>query len=134
MILRDYMANDPLADALNSIKTHEMFSKQVCEVKPSKLVRETLKILQRMGYIGDFEFVDDGKSGYFKIKLLGKINRCGAVKPRFAVKRSDWNGWESKYLPGSGFGVFVVSTPQGLMTHTEAKEKGLGGRLLAFVY
>ena len=43
------MANDPLADALNSIKTHEMFSKQSCEVKPSKLVRETLKMMARQG-------------------------------------------------------------------------------------
>ncbi len=129
-----FMANDLLADALNSIKTHEMFCKPACEVKPSKLVRETLKILQRKGFIGDFEFVDDGKNGYFKIKLLGRVNQCSAVKPRFAVKKSEWNEWEGKYLPGVGFGMFVVSTPQGLMTNDEAKEKGLGGRLIAYVY
>ena len=128
------MANDPLADALNSIKTHEMFGKPACEVKPSKLVRETLRILQRAGFIGDFEFVDDGKNGYFKIRLLGKVNQCGAVKPRFAVKKTEWPEWEQKYLPGVGFGMFIVSTPQGLMTNAEAKEKGLGGRLIAFVY
>ena len=129
-----FMANDPLADALNTIKTHEMFAKPACEVKPSKLVRETLRILQGKGYIGDFEFVDDGKSGYFRIKLLGKVNACGAVKPRFAVKKAEWHDWESKYLPGTGFGLFVVSTPQGLMTNDDAKEKGLGGRLIAFIY
>ena len=128
------MANDPLADALNSIKTHEMSSKSACEVKPSKIVRETLKILQRNGFIGDFEFVDDGKSGYFKIKLLGKINQCGAVKPRFAVKNAEWNDWEQKYLPGASFGMFIVSTPYGLMTNEEAKGKGIGGRLIAFIY
>lgn len=128
------MANDPLADALNAIKTHEVFCKPSCEVKPSKLVRETLRILQRKGFIGDFEFVDDGKSGHFRIKLLGRVNQCGAVKPRFAVKKADWIGWEQKYLPGAAFGMFVVSTPQGLMTNDEAKEKGLGGRLIAFIY
>lgn len=132
--MRDFMANDPLADALNAIRTHETFCKSACEVKPSKLVRETLKILQRKGFIGDFEFVDDGKSGHFKIKLLGKVNQCGAVKPRFAVKNSDWGNWEQKYLPGAGFGMFVVSTPQGLMTHAEARDKGLGGRLIAYIY
>jgi len=129
-----FMANDPLAEALNTIKTHERFAKQVCEVKPSKLVRETLKIMQRKGFIGDFEFVDDGRNGYFRVKLLGKVNQCSAVKPRFAVKKSEWNEWESKYLPGVGFGMFVVSTPQGLMTNDEAKEKGLGGRLIAYIY
>jgi len=128
------MANDPLADALNTIKTHEMFCKSACEVKPSKLVRETLKILQKRGYIGDFEFVDDGKSGFFRIKLLGKVNQCSAVKPRFAVKSTEWGEWEQKYLPGTGFGMFVVSTPQGLMTNGDARGKGLGGRLIAYVY
>ncbi|MCX8194629.1 MAG: 30S ribosomal protein S8 [Candidatus Micrarchaeota archaeon] len=128
------MANDPLADALNTIKTHERFAKPSCSIKPSKLIRETLKILQRKGYIGDFEFVDDGLSGYFKVQLLGRINECGAVKPRFAVKKSEWGEWESKYLPGIGFGIFIVSTPQGLMTNEEAKEKGLGGRLIAYIY
>ncbi|MEM4348138.1 MAG: 30S ribosomal protein S8 [Candidatus Anstonellaceae archaeon] len=128
------MANDPLADALNSIKTHEMAGKQFCEVKPSKLVRETLKILQKEGFIGDFEFVDDGRSGYFKIKLLGRINQCGAVKPRFAVKKTEWPEWEQKYLPGANFGLFIVSTPQGLMTNAEAKKRGIGGRLIAYIY
>ncbi|MCX8197155.1 MAG: 30S ribosomal protein S8 [Candidatus Micrarchaeota archaeon] len=128
------MTNDPLADALNSIKTHEMAGKPFCEVKPSKLVRETLKILQKEGFIGDFEFVDDGRSGYFRIKLLGKINQCGAVKPRFAVKKTQWAEWEQKYLPGANFGLFIVSTPQGLMTNIEAKQKGIGGRLIAYVY
>jgi small subunit ribosomal protein S8 len=128
------MTTDSLAEALNTIKTHEMFNKEECEVKPSKLIRETLKILQKFGYIGDFEFVDDGRSGYFKVKLLGKINQCKAIKPRFAVKKDEWNEWESKYLPGLGFGFFIVSTPLGLMTHHQAKEKGLGGRLIAFVY
>ena len=128
------MANDPLADALNTIKTHETFGKPACEVKPSKLVRETLKLLQKRGFIGDFEFVDDGRSGFFRIKLLGRVNQCGAVKHSFAVKNAEWSEWEQKYLPGAGFGMFVVSTPQGLMTNDEAKGKGICGRLIAYVY
>ena len=67
-------------------------------------------------------------------KLLGKVNQCGAVKPRFAIKKAEWSEWEQKYLPGAAFGMFVVSTPQGLMTHDEAREKGLGGRLIAYIY
>jgi small subunit ribosomal protein S8 len=128
------MTNDPLADALNTIKTHEVGGKPGCEVKPSKLVRETLKILQARGYIGDFEFVDDGKSGIFKIKLVGRINECGAIKPRFPVKKDEWNEWEQRYIPGVDFGVLIVSTPAGLMTNEEAKKQQIGGRLIAYVY
>lgn len=128
------MTNDPLADALNTIKTHEVSGKPDCDVKPSKIVRETLKILQSRGYIGDFEFVDDGRGGSFRIKLLGKVNACGVVKPRFPVKKNEWTEWEERFIPGIGFGLLIVSTPQGLMTNDEAKTKGFGGRLIAFVY
>ncbi len=128
------MTKDTLADALNTIKTHEVTGKSECEVKPSKIVRETLKILQTKGFIGDFEYIDEGNTGHFKVKLLGKVNRCGAIKPRFAVKKDDWAGWEQKFIPGVGFGMLVVSTPKGLMTNEEAKEQGTGGRLIAYIY
>lgn len=128
------MSNDLLADALNTIKTHEMTGKSDCEVRPSKMVRETLKILQGKGYIGDFEYVDEGRSGYFRVKLLGKVNQCGAIKPRFAVKKDGWADWEQKFIPGVGFGMLIVTTPKGLMTNEEAKSSQTGGRLVAYIY
>ncbi len=128
------MADDPLADALNTIKTHEFVGQHDCEVKSSKLIRETLKLLQSHGYLGDFEYVDDGRGGYFKVKLLGKINECGVIKPRFPVKKAQWADWEQIYIPGVGFGLLVVSTPYGLMTNEDAKEQGIGGRLIAYIY
>lgn len=128
------MSNDLLADALNTIKTHEMTGKADCEVRPSKMVRETLKILQSKGYIGDFEYVDEGRSGYFRVKLLGKVNQCGSIKPRFAVKKGGWADWEQKFIPGIGFGMLIVTTPKGLMTNEEAKTAQTGGRLVAYIY
>lgn len=128
------MTNDTLADALNIIKTHEFVGKTQCMVRASKLVREILKILQTHNYVGDFEFVDDGKSGFFKINLLGRINKCGVIKPRFPVKKADWNQWEEQFIPGVGFGLLIVSTPKGMMTNTDAKENETGGRLIAYVY
>ena len=128
------VVNDTLADALNTIKICERVHKADCTAAPSKMVRETLKLLQEQNYIGDFEFEDSGRASAFKIKLLGKINNCGVVKPRFAVKKNEWNFWEQRFIPGEGFGVLIVSTPQGLMTNMTAKEKNIGGRLIAYVY
>ncbi|VVC04289.1 30S ribosomal protein S8 [Candidatus Burarchaeum australiense] len=129
------MVNDPLADALNVIRTHEIAGKSECTIDPaSKLVREVLLIFQRKGYLGDVEFVDNGTSGTFKLQLVGKINSCGVIKPRFAVKKTDWNKWEQRYIPSRDFGMLIVSTPKGLMTNAEAKEKNTGGRLIAYVY
>ena len=128
------MSNDLLADALNTIKTHEMAGKPDCEVKPSKMVRETLKILQAKEFIGDFEFVDEGRGGYFRIKLLGRVNQCGAIKPRYPIKNSELAEWEQKFIPGTGFGLIIISTSKGLMTNEDVRASKIGGRLIAYIY
>ena len=129
------MANDPLSDALNVIKTHEIVGKKDCSIKPaSKLIKEVLALFQSHNYIGDFEMVDDGKSGSFKVRLLGRINDCKTIKPRFPVKNEDWNKWEQRYIPSKDFGLLVVSTSRGIMTNFDAKKKRIGGRLIAYIY
>ena len=85
-------------------------------------------------YLGIFELVEDGKGGIIKLNLLGNINKCGVIKPRFSTKKHNYEKWEKRYLPAKDFGVIIVSTPQGIMTHIEAKEKGIGGKLLAYCY
>jgi len=129
------MLLDPLADALSTIKNAESIGKPECTVSPaSKLIGNVLKVMKDKGYIGEFEFVDDGKSGLFKIQLKGKINKCGVIRPRHAVKNTEFEKWEKRFLPARGFGSIILTTPDGVMTHNEAMENGLGGELLAYVY
>jgi small subunit ribosomal protein S8 len=90
--------------------------------------------MQLNGYIGEFEFIDDGRSGKFKVQLLGRINKCGAIKPRFAIRVDQIEEWEKKFLPSRDVGLLVVSTSNGVLAHKEAQERRIGGRLLAFVY
>jgi small subunit ribosomal protein S8 len=126
---------DTLTNGLITIINNEMRNKRECVISPaSKLLGRVLRIMQLNGFIGEFEFIDDGRSGKFKVQLLGRINKCGAVKPRFAVKVDGFENWEKKFLPSRDVGLMVVSTSQGVIAHREAEEKNLGGRLLAFVY
>jgi small subunit ribosomal protein S8 len=126
---------DTLTNGLITIINNEMRNKRECVISPaSKLLGRVLRIMQLNGFIGEFEFIDDGRAGKFKIQLLGRINKCGAVKPRFAVKVDGFENWEKKFLPSRDVGIMVVSTSQGVIAHREAEEKNLGGRLLAFVY
>ncbi len=128
------MAVDYLADALNTIKTHEMVGQRDCSVKASNLIGEVLKVLKIHGYIEDYKFIDNGRGGYFNVNLAGRINNCGVIKPRFPVKRTQWPATEQQYIPGVGIGLLIVSTPQGIMTNSEAEKNHTGGRLLAYVY
>ncbi len=126
---------DTLANALNCLKVAETKGRTQAKIRPaSKTIREVLLLLQAQGYIGEFKFVDDGKSGEFIVTLAGKINNAGAVKPRFAVSKKTWEKFETRFLPAKGVGILVVSTPQGIMSHSQAQEKNMGGRLLCFVY
>ena len=126
---------DTLATALNSLKSSEQRGHSKARVKPaSKELKQVFLILQQEKYVGDFEFVDDGKSGEFSVSLLGRINGAGVIKPRFSVKAGEWEKWEERFLPGREMGIIVTSTSQGVMTHKQAREKGIGGKLLCYVY
>jgi small subunit ribosomal protein S8 len=126
---------DPLADAMSVIKNAESVGKPECIIHPaSKLIGRALNVMADRGYIGEFEFVDDGKSGMFRVKLLGRINRCGVIKPRFSTKVSELEKWEKRFLPARNFGVLILSTSKGVMAHTDARAQFLGGQLLAYVY
>ncbi|AJF60357.1 MAG: 30S ribosomal protein S8 [Candidatus Diapherotrites archaeon] len=126
---------DPLADALINIKNNENASKKACNVRPaSKLLGEVLRVMQEQKYISTYELIDDGREGIFKIELLGKINECKAIKPRYPVKSSGFEKYEMRYLPARNVGMIIVTTSEGVMSHKDAKEKYLGGRLLAYVY
>ncbi len=126
---------DVLANAMVMIKNAEMRGhKQVVIWPISKLVGNVLRVMQKYGYIGEIEYIDDGRGGKFIVQLLGKINDCGVIKPRFPVKWRDIQKWEEKYLPAKDVGILILSTPKGVMSHHEAKQLRTGGVLLAYVY
>jgi len=129
------MQNDTLAHALSAIQNYEQVGKKECLLHPSsKVIHTVLGIMNAEGYVGAAEKLTDARGGVLKVHLLGNINRCGVIKPRFAVNLAKYEKFEKRYLPAKGVGVLVVSTPQGIMTHEQAKSKKLGGKLIAYCY
>jgi len=129
------MQQDTLNDAMAVIKNAELVGKGECVVRPSsKLIGRVLKVMQESGYIRQFELVEDGRSRMFRVALSGQINNCGVIRPRYPVKAADLEKYEARYLPAQDFGVLILTTTKGVLTHMEAKKDGVGGKLLAFVY
>ncbi len=129
------MLNDTLASILSNITNAEKIGRSECFYRPcSKLIMNVLNILNKEGYIGTYEIINDTKGKILKVYLLGKINKIGVIKPRFSVKKDNFEKFEKRYLPSKNFGVLIVSTSKGLMTHNEAKEKKIGGKLIAYCY
>jgi small subunit ribosomal protein S8 len=128
------MLHDPLADIMSTIKNAERVGKNSCVTRASNVVKSVLQIMQDQGYIGAFEFIDDGRGGKFKIELRGKIIDCNVIKPRYSVKVDEFEKWEKRYLPAREFGLLILSTSKGIIGHKKAKQTKTGGKLLAYVY
>lgn len=129
------MLLDPLANALNTIESNEAVGNDVTHVSPvNHLIRETLKILIDEGYIEDAMYIDNNKGGIYRVKLNGNIHEIKAIKPHFPLKNDEIEKWEMRYLPSHAVGYLILTTPEGVMTHTMAKKKGVGGKLIAYVY
>ena len=129
------MQHDILSDALSAIKNAKRAGKKEVLIRPaSNLIRDVLKVMQKENYIGEFEFIDDEKGGQFKIEIKKDLNSCNSVRPRFYVKKTEYLKWEKRYLPARGIGILIISTSKGVLSHNEAKEKAVGGTLIAYVY
>ena len=129
------MLNDPLAATLSKLNNAEKVGKrEVVLTIPSNMIKKVLDILNDYHYIGSFQEQKIGNKIILIVNLLGSINKCGVIKPRFSTKRKEFEKWEKRYLPSKDFGIILVSTPKGVMTHMQAKENNLGGKLLAYCY
>ena len=129
------MSQDPLNDTMVIIKNAGHGGRADVKLKPaSKLIGMVLRVMHENGYISEFELLEDSRGGSYRVKLSGSINDCGVIKPRFSVKMMELEKFEARYLPAQDFGVLILTTTQGVMSHSKAKELGVGGKLLAYVY
>ncbi len=128
------MIMDRLADAINTIKTNERIGRRECSVYSTKLTRAVLDVMQKNGYIGGYEEYTERYAHMLRVKLSRRINNIGVAKPRYSIGKSDIQRYEERYIPSKDFGILVLSTPTGLLTNTEARAAGTGGRLIAYMY
>lgn len=129
------MLNDPLANMMSLILNNELIGKPECIIKPvSNVLKSILKLMKENGYVGDFKEIEDSRGNYIRLSLIGGLNKCGVIKPRYSAKNNQFEKFERRYLPAKDIGILFVSTPNGIMTHHDAKSKNTGGRLLAYCY
>jgi len=87
-----------------------------------------------LGYIGEFEFVDDHRGGKVVVILTGRLNKCRVISPRYDISVKEIEKWVNNLLPSRQFGYIILSTSYGIMDHEEARRKHTGGKILGFFY
>merc|ERR1711915_110407 len=124
-----------LADALKCINNAEKKGKRQVLIRPcSKVIIKFLTVMMKHGYIGEFEIIDDHRSGKIVVNLTGRITKCGVISPRFDVPLVSMDKWTNNLLPSRQFGHVVLTTSLGIIDHEEAKRKHVGGKILGFFF
>ena len=130
--------SDPIADMLTRIRNANTAKHDTVTIPSSKMKLAIADILVNEGYIAKYELVDNGKFKDIKLtlkygatkndKIIGGIRKIS--KPGLRV----YAGKENMPSVLGGLGIAIVSTNQGVMTDREARAKGVGGEVLAFVW
>ena len=124
------MSQDIVADALNDIMNANQAGREEATINwHSKLLMNILDIAKERGYIEKYKV----KGEKMEVEI-GDLNKCQSIKPRFPVNNDNLDRFIRRYLPSRKFGILIVTTSKGLMTHEEAKEEGIGGSLIAYFY
>jgi small subunit ribosomal protein S8 len=126
---------DPISDMLTRIRNAGRALLPMVEMPHSRMKESLANILKKEGYVGDVAV--DGKT----IKKL-------KIQLKYQGKKSVIEGLRRISKPGlrhyvgateiprvlSGMGVSIISTPEGVMTGTQARKKNLGGELLCYIW
>ena len=127
---------DPIADMLTRIRNAIQRKHATVLVPASKLKLEILRVLKEEGYISDFEKIEDEKQGMISITLK-YVEKTPVIKGLKRISKPGLKVYAKRNeLPKvlNGLGVAVVSTSGGVMSDREARQKNLGGEVLAFVW
>ncbi len=130
---------DPIADYLTRIRNAQSAKHRVVDIPASNIKKEMTKILKDKGYILNFKFEDDvNYQGNIKIALkYHPETKVPAIKSMKRVSKPGLRQYcDSENIPRvlNGLGVAILSTSKGVITDKEAKELGVGGEVLCYVY
>lgn len=132
------MLSDPIGDMLTRIRNANSARHTLVEMPSSKMKEAIAGILVKEGYLKSYEIVDGGVKKTMRIIL--KYGRSKNEKVIAGLKRISkpglrvYAGCENLPKVLNGLGLAIVSTNKGILTDKEAREQGVGGEVLAFVW
>lgn len=128
---------DPIADMLSRIRNAQMVYHRKVEIPASKLKKEIVNILKREGYIEGFEYIEDNKQGILRIQLKYGQEYEKAITGLKRISKPGLRVYAKKdEIPSvlGGLGIAIVSTSEGLLTDKEARDQGIGGEVLCYIW
>ena len=131
------MVGDIIADMLTRIRNANQMKYGKVEVLGSKMTLGIAEILKKEGYISDYEYVKDAKGDKLNLSLKYGEKKERVITGLRRISKSGLRVYaKSNESPRvlNGLGIAIISTSKGLMTDKEAREAGLGGEVLAYIW
>jgi|TARA_B110000003_G_C16545371_1_gene494470 small subunit ribosomal protein S8 len=132
------MTTDTIADMLTRIRNANLAKHQIVQIPSTKITRNIAQVLFAEGLIDSFEELKNGlqSSLLLSLKYSGKERKPSIVKIQRISKPGLRVYSGTKKMPRilGGFGTAIVSTSRGLMTDQQARESGVGGELLCYIW
>ncbi|CCI85173.1 30S ribosomal protein S8 [Lactobacillus pasteurii DSM 23907 = CRBIP 24.76] len=128
---------DPIADYLTRIRNANIAKHDSVEIPASNIKKSISEILKREGFIRDYEVADDNKQGVIKIFLKFGPNGERVISGLKRISKPGLRNYVSaEELPKvlNGLGIAIVSTSAGVITDKEARQKGIGGEVIAYIW
>ena len=128
---------DPVADMLTRIRNANMAGHQSVEIPGSKMKKSIASILKDEGYIDDYEFVEDGKQGIIKIAMKYAANKTRVISELRRISKPGLKVYvKADDVPRvlGGLGIAIISTSKGVISDKEARNKGVGGEVVCYVW
>ena len=128
---------DPIADMLTRIRNANSAKHKTVDVPASKIKIAIAEILFKEGYIKSFEVITDEAQGIIRITLKYDEKGTRVIDGLKRISKPGLRVYASKEeLPKvlNGLGIAIISTSKGLKTDKEAREAGMGGEVLAYVW
>lgn len=128
---------DPIADYLTRIRNANMAKHDSVEIPASNIKKSISEILKREGFIRDYEVADDNKQGVIKVFLKYGPNGERVISGLKCISKPGLRNYVSaEDLPKvlNGLGIAIVSTSAGVITDKEARQKNVGGEVIAYVW
>ena len=129
--------NDPIADMLTRIRNGLIARHDSVTMPASNMKKAIAKILLDEGYIKSVDFVDDGLQGQIKIVLKYIQGKESVIKGLKRISKPGLRVYaRNNEIPKvlGGLGIAIVSTSKGVMTDKEARNAGVGGEVLAYIW
>ncbi|MBC7343419.1 MAG: 30S ribosomal protein S8 [Clostridia bacterium] len=128
---------DPIADFLTRIRNANTVRHEKVEIPASKVKRAMAEILKEEGFIRDYEYVEDGKQGILRLYLKYGPERERVISGLRRISKPGLRVYVRKdQVPRvlGGLGIAIISTSKGIMTDKKAREQGLGGEVLCYIW